>query len=155
MRGTVKVEAGLIEALAHNFFPEVDAATDTLMISRERKAVRFAATPPEGKHESTHADGWQGVEIRMPAATRAQVELSVPGRGRISTMVGPGGESVDLPATVSTDQARVDRRHIGRLFESGEVDCVVYWIDPGTEPTARQMRQEELRKQLRSIGYID
>ncbi|MFC1799417.1 sulfatase [Candidatus Eisenbacteria bacterium] len=146
VRGMVKVQTGIIEALAHNFFPEVDASTDTLMISKERKAVRFVATP---------GDGWQGVEIRMPAGTKAQVELSIAGRSRIRTMLGPGGESTEFPITVSADQARIDRRHIGRLFESQEVECAVYWIDPGTEPTARQMRQAELRKQLRSIGYID
>ena len=70
-------------------------------------------------------------------------------------MLGPGGESMEFPITVSADQARIDRRHIGRLFEVPEVECAVYWIDPGTEPTARQMRQAELRKQLKSIGYID
>jgi hypothetical protein len=155
VRGIVKVETGMIEALAHNFFPEVDSSTDTLMISRERKAVRFAATPAGDRWDSMLGDGWQGVEIRMPAATRAQVDLSIAGRSRITTTVGPGGETAGLPITVGPDRARVDRRHIRELFESDEVECVVYWIDPGTEPTAKQMRQAELRKQLKSIGYIE
>ena len=146
VRGTVWVETGIIEALTHNFFPEIDASTDTLMISKERKAVRFVATPGEG---------WQGVEIRMPAGTKAQVELSVAGRSQIRTSLGSGGESTEFPITVSPEEARIDRRHIGRLFGAPEVECAVYWIDPGSEPTAKQMRQAELRKQLKSIGYID
>lgn len=155
VRGMVKVETGLIEALAHNFFPELDSSTDTLMISKERKAVRFVATPADGRQEPAPGDEWQGVEIRMPAGTRAQVELSIAGQSRIRTIVGPGSESVELPITVSPDRARVDRRYIRRLFESDDVECAVYWIDPGSEPTARQTRQAELRKQLKSIGYID
>ena len=146
VRGTIRVQTGIIEALTHNFFPEIDSSTDTLMISKERKAVRFVATP---------ADGWQGVEIRMPAGTMAQVEVSIAGRSRIRTSIGSDGESPEFPITVSPDQARIDRRHIGRLYSVPGVECAVYWIDPGAEPTAKQMRQAELRKQLRSIGYID
>ncbi len=146
VRGTVKVQTGIIEALAHNFFPELDASTDTLMISKERKAVRFVATPGEE---------WQGVEIRMPAETKAQVEISIAGRSRIMTFAGSGAEYPEFPITVSPGRARIDRRHIGRLFGMPGVECAIYWIDPGAEPTAKQMRQAELRKQLKSIGYIE
>jgi len=63
--------------------------------------------------------------------------------------------SPEFPITISPDEARVDRRHIGRLFDTPGVECAIYWIEPGVEPTAKQKRQAELRKQLKSIGYID
>jgi hypothetical protein len=155
VRGMVKAQTGIIEALAHNFFPELDASTDTLMISKERKAVRFTASPAKGTWESIPVDAWQGVEIRMPAGTPAQVELSIGGRSRIRTLLGSGDKSTEFPLMVGPDRARISRRDLGRLFGDQEVECAIYWIDPGTEPTARQMRQAELRKQLRSIGYIE
>jgi arylsulfatase A-like enzyme len=146
VRGMVKVETGIIEALAHNFFPELDAVTDTLMVSTERKAIRFVATPGEG---------WQGVEIRMPAGTRVQVDISLGGDRPVKTSTGSDTASPEFPITVGPDQAHLDRRHIGRLFNNPGVECAIYWIDPGAEPTAKQERQAELRRQLKSIGYID
>jgi hypothetical protein len=49
----------------------------------------------------------------------------------------------------------VERGDIHNLFEDPEVECVVYWVDPGVEPTAMRKTQAELRKQLKSIGYIE
>ena len=146
VRGRVQVGGEIIEALSHNFLPEIDIETDSLVVAGDWKAVRFTArTGP----------GWQGVEIRMPGRADADLAISLGGRAPAQTAIGGRVSRPDFPLVLSPSEAKVDRREIHALFENPGVDCVVYWIDPGVEPTATRKSQAELRQQLKSIGYIE
>jgi choline-sulfatase len=146
VRGSINVGGGLIEAVGHNIFPELDVETDSLLISDDWKTVRFSAVAgPE----------WQGVETRMASKLDAEFTIALEGRSQLTTSIGKGTSQVTFPLTLDPSQARVERKDLHRLFVNPEVECAVYWVEPGTEPTAMQKHQAELRKQLKAIGYID
>jgi hypothetical protein len=144
-RGTVILRSELVEAVGHNFFPEIDHRTDSLVVGGEWTSVGFAAT----------GEGWQGLEIRMTSGADAEIDFSAAGRSRLMTSVGPEVETVSFPISVSPSRARIDRRHLHRLFEDPDVECAIYWIEPGTDPVAKRKHHEELKQQLKSIGYIE
>jgi hypothetical protein len=146
IRGTVRLSGELIEVLAHNFLPEIDFETDSLVVADDWRGCSFTAMA--GPY-------WQGVEIRM--TDRADVDLTVTlaGRSRMTTAVGYTISSRDFPLALTPGEASVKRGKIHTLLGNPDVECVIYWIDPGTEPPAVRKSQAELRQQLRSIGYIE
>jgi choline-sulfatase len=154
VRGRVTLQSGLIEAVAHNFFPEMDAATDSLQISQDWSRVRFA---------TRSGPKWRGVELRMAGPWDAEINadlLSAAGRaiGKPSVGIGPQLTSAGLPLTVTPGQARVERRDLRGLFARAEetgVRWLVFWVEPGSEPTAKAKKQAELRQHLKAVGYIE
>jgi len=146
VRGRVEVKGTLIEAVAHNFFPETDTATDSLATSQDWTTARFS---------STGSAAWKGLEVRMAADAAATFDLRIEGMPQVRASVGWGGEPIALPAVLSPDRARVERKDLRRLFQSQSGECVVFWIAPGAEPTAKEQKANELRKQLKAIGYIE
>lgn len=146
VRGVVSLGGEAIEALSHNFLPGIDTETDSLVVTDDWKTVRF----------STQAGrGWQGVEIRMPDRANAEVTITLGGRLPARTAIGRRAGRPDFPMVITPSEAAVERKEIHTLFEDPGVECVVYWIDPGAEPTAKRKTQAELRRQLKSIGYIE
>jgi hypothetical protein len=73
----------------------------------------------------------------------------------MTTAVGYTISSRDFPLALTPGEASVKRGKIHTLLGNPDVECVIYWIDPGTEPPAVRKSQAELRQQLRSIGYIE
>jgi hypothetical protein len=146
VRGKVNVQAALLEALAHNFFPEIDVETDSLVVSPDWHTVRFGT--PGGT-------GWQGVEIRMAARGDVELDLTLDGRRPARTRVGYSAAETGFPLHVTPAEAAVDRKDLQTLFSDPATECVVFWIEPGSAPTAKTKAQAELRKQLKAIGYIE
>ncbi len=146
VRGTVRVSGKLIEALSHNFFPEIDLETDSLVVAEDWKAVRFTTRA---------GPDWQGVEIRMEDRADADLTITLAGRPPARTAIGHSVSQPDFPLALNPSQANVERADLHTLFGNPGVECVAYWIDPGTEPTAIRKTQAELRQQLKAIGYIE
>jgi hypothetical protein len=147
LRGRVTVERGLLEAVAHGFYPRTDTDTDSLVVSEDWTGLRFAAAGGGG--------GWKGLEIRMSEPSSAK--LAVWG-GLAAAAAGPQLAPVRLPATVTPDETRVSRLDLPALFRRAETEnlnLVVFWIEPGTEPVARAQQDTELRKQLKALGYLE
>jgi hypothetical protein len=146
VRGSIRVNGQLIEALGHNIFPEIDVDTDSLVVADDWASVRFTTRA---------GPDWQGVEVRM--AQRADIDLTITldGRAPAEISVGLGVSEQQFPLALSPSQAVVGRGTLHTLFVDPPAECVVYWIDPGTEPTAVRKTQAELRQQLKSIGYIE
>ncbi len=146
VRGTVRVSGKIIEALGHNIFPEIDRETDLLVVADDWKTVRFTARA---------GPDWQGIEIRMGGKTDADLAITLGGRLPASTAIGYSVTQPEFPLALSPSQAAVERSNLHTLFGNPEVECVIYWIAPGTEPTATRKSQAELRQQLKAIGYIE
>ncbi|HVP56465.1 MAG TPA: sulfatase [bacterium] len=146
VRGRVEIKGTMIEAVTHNFFPEADPGTDSLVTSADWTTARFAA---RGR------GGWQGLEVRMAADASAAFNLRIEGAPRVRATVGASSEPVTLPAVLSPSQARVERSDLRRLFLSQTGDCFIFWLSPGAEPTAKEQKDKELKKQLKAIGYIE
>jgi hypothetical protein len=146
IRGRLKVDSGLLEAVGHNILPEIDYEVDSLLISEDWTEVYF---------RSETAPDWEGIEARMRSAADATFEMEWEGHGDLTAVVGQNLEPVDLPVSVSPSQAAVRRGDLGSLFARSESDVVIYWIEPGSDPVARQKKQEELKRQLKAVGYIE
>jgi arylsulfatase A-like enzyme len=144
LRGRIDLDGQMIEAVPHGFFPEVDAATDSLVISQDRKAVRF---------RGVLGSQWKGLEIRMAAGTTATLDLKSE-RSAAMVKVGKSGDTVQSPVVLSSRAARVDRRDLKDIFRDRSVDFVAVWLEPGSDPVATSRQSEELRKELKAIGYI-
>ena len=163
--GKITVEGDLVETVAHGFFPELDARTDSLVTSEDRRSVRFATTA---------TTAWKGVEVRMAAAACATINRDTshfPSAAKAGAYVtlGQSATRSPFPLALCPDSARVERADLRSIFlgldsatgrpgaqaagTSGQ--CVVYWLEPGSEPTAKAAKDWELRKQLKAIGYID
>jgi hypothetical protein len=145
IRADCRIPGGLLEAVGHNVFPEIDPDSDTLTISEEWKRVTVS---------TLCGPGWEGVEIRMAHRSDLLLDLTADGRP-LHARVGEGRTETGLPARISPDRARAGRRKLDRLFRGEDIECVVFWVEPGSEPTAKRQKQQELRRQLRSIGYIE
>jgi len=166
--GQVLVDGSLVEALAHNFFPGTGAQNDSLVTSEDWRSARFATTA---------VSTWRAVEVRMAEPACATLTLknrdtshfpSV-ARAFVTTAIGNNPVSSAFPIKVCPDSARIDRGSLRDLFlrldsiaqapggptAGTSRQCVVYWLEPGSEPTAKAAKDQELRKQLKAIGYID
>ena len=156
VKGRIDVDANLIEAVPHDFFPGVDAETDSVVTADDWRSVRFV-TPV--------APGWKGIEIRMEGPARATADVRFLRRGSGAARpfapvaaIGEAGATVTLPAILNPEDARVERANLRDVFEDAERNgrqCVIFWTDPGSEPTARARKETELRQQLKAIGYVD
>ena len=154
VEGKISVEADVIEAVPHDFFPGVDTETDSLITAQDWRGVRFF-TPL--------SSGWKGVEIRMEGPSGATVDVrftkgAASGASRPAVRLGETGTTVELPAIVKPEDARVERANLRDIFLEAErtgCECVIFWTEPGSEPTARARRETELRQQLKAIGYVD
>jgi hypothetical protein len=146
VRGRVNVRGKLLEAVGHNVYPEIDTETDSLIVSGDRGAVRFTTRATRD---------WQGVEIRMETGADAEFELFTGKRSPVRARIGYETSGRDLPAVVRPSEAAVDRHNLNTLFDDPGAECVIFWLEPGSAPTAKQKSQAELRKQLKAIGYID
>jgi hypothetical protein len=156
--GEIAVEEGLVEAVAHGFFPEIDARTDSLVTSEDRRSVRFTTTAPSA---------WKGVEVRMAEPACATVRNAA--RAGAYVVIGQNTTRSPFPLALCPDSARVERAKLRSLFlgldpaaqaPGGQTagtswQCVLYWLEPGSEPTAKAAKDWELRKQLKAIGYIE
>jgi hypothetical protein len=152
--GEVTVDDSLVEAVAHNFFPEIDPETDSLVTSGNWKSVGFA---------TALASEWKGVEIRMAGRAGATLDIRLEPEGLsrnsgLAAEIGKTGRTARLPVTLEPERARVDRRDLRALFARANTEkwnCIVFWIEPGAEPTARIEKETELRKQLKAVGYLE
>jgi arylsulfatase A-like enzyme len=143
--GKVELGTAMLEAVPHNFFPEVDTRTDSLVVGPDGRSVRFAAGP---------GSGWKGLEIRMAGPAEATLTLEAVGLPAAKVAVGRSGRASQLPVALSPDAARVGRKDLRDLFLGADADFLVFWCDPGAEPQARTKQNEDLRKELKAIGYI-
>jgi hypothetical protein len=146
VRGRVEVKGTMIEAVAHNFFPEADTVTDSLVTSQDGTTARF---------RSAGGAAWKGLEVRMAADAAATFDLRMEGVPQVRASVGAGGEPITLPAALSPDRARVERKDLRRLFQSQSGECFVFWIAPGADPTAKEQKAIGLKRMLKAIGYIE
>jgi arylsulfatase A-like enzyme len=146
IEGSVDMQDQIIEVVAHNFHPDVDRDVDRLTTAPGRRNVAFG---------SALGSGWEGVEMRMAKPVRAGFDIRMAGTGNMSVQVGRRLMDVSFPMTVDPEEARVGRRTLGQVFDETPADLVIFWVDPGSEPTALDKHQEELRRKLKAIGYID
>lgn len=146
IEGSIQVPPGLIETVGHNMLPDLDSHVDALAISRDRKQVTFAS---KLDYE------WEGVELRMGEPRRAGFDISVSGTPAAAVQVGNQVREVSFPVTLTPAEARLGRRDLARVFAETPADLVIFWVDPGSQPTALDEKQAELRRKLKAIGYID
>lgn len=146
IEGSVVTEGELIEAVAHNIHPDVDPEIDKLVTSRDRRSISFG---------SVLGTGWEGIEMRMAKPAKAGFDIQISGAEEMSVQVGSQLLQKSFPVALEPAEARVGRRDLGRIFSDTSADLVIFWIDPGSEPGALDKKQEELRRKLKAIGYID
>ena len=146
IEGSIDVPEGLIETAGHNILPVEDSHVDALSTSRDRKNVSF---------RSDLGPGWEGVELRMDGPARAGYDVHVRGERRLRVQVGREVREISFPVTLSPDEARLGRRDLGEVFAGTGADLVIFWVDPGSDPSALDEKQAELRRKLKAIGYID
>ena len=48
----------------------------------------------------------------------------------------------------------MDRQDLREIFRDPAADFVAIWLEPGVDPVATSRQSEELRKELKAIGYI-
>jgi hypothetical protein len=140
------VDRGLIEATTHNFYPDVFPQSDSLVISSNRMEVFFS---------SGIGQSWRGVEVRMKSAARTRFDITWNGRRRFDVMIGHRQENVEFPVTLEPSRALVARQDLRDLFRNSDADCIIFWVGPGSQPTATEEKMDELRKKLKAIGYIE
>ncbi len=146
IRGSLNVAGGLIEVVAHGFYPDFDAPLDSLTISHDNHVVSF----------KTRLDAtWKGVEVRMPSDQRIRIDVSAGGKHKIKAIVGKDVKQVSFPAMITPGEATVDRRTLDKLFDQQKAELVIFWLPPGTEPTAKEKHQAELKRKPKALGYID
>jgi hypothetical protein len=146
IEGSIQIPKGLIETAGHNILPAVDSQVDALVTSPDRKNVGF---------RSDLDSGWEGVELRMAGAAQAGFDVDLRGSKTVTAQVGNQVRDLSFPVTLGPDEARLGRRDLGRVFAETPADLVIFWVDPGSQPTALDEKQEELRRKLKAIGYID
>jgi arylsulfatase A-like enzyme len=146
IEGSIQVPAGLIETAGHNILAELDSDVDALATSHDRKQVTFRSRP---------SPGWEGVELRMAGPGQAGFDIRISGRASATVQVGNRMREVSFPVTLKPDEARLDRRDLARVFADTAADLVIFWVDPGSQPTALDEKQAELRRKLKAIGYVD
>jgi arylsulfatase A-like enzyme len=144
--GKVRLDSKIIEAVGHGIVPEIDAEADSLVISEDWQQVRF---------RSVSSAGWEGLEIRMASGASAVFEIEIEGAERTEATVGNRTSPSDLPLELEPSQARVSRRDLRSLYAGAGTGLLIYWLEPGRDPAAKQPRQEELRRQLKAIGYLE
>jgi len=98
---------------------------------------------------------WEAVEVRMPSRQRAKIDIAVSGTRGFVTLVGQSTREITFPVTLNPETAEVSRDQLHNIFRQDKADLAIFWIDPGSEPMARDEKQEELRRKLKAIGYID
>ena len=146
MRGRLTMDRGLIEATSHNFYPDVYPESDSLATSPDRMEVFFST----GIEQS-----WRGVEVRMKAAARTRFDITRDGERRFDVMIGHRQENVEFPIALEPSKALVAREDLHDLFKNSDADCIIFWVGPGSHPTAKEEKMDELRKKLKAIGYIE
>ncbi|MFH1313388.1 MAG: sulfatase [Candidatus Eisenbacteria bacterium] len=146
IRGNLELNSAMIEVVGHNLYPAFDPAVDSLTISHDRTRLSFG---------SMLEKRWEGVEVRMPSRQRATIDIVISGSGGFETLVGQTPRELTFPATLNPESAEVGRDQLHTLFRQDKADLVIFWIDPGSQPMARDEKQEELRRKLKAIGYID
>jgi len=146
IRGTVNVAGGLIEVVTHGLYPDFDAPVDSLVLSHDNRMVLFRSDLDEG---------WAGIEIRMPSEQRIRLDIDYAGTHRIRTLLGGKPVEISFPTMITPGQASADRKTLDRLFRQRDADLLIFWLEPGTEPTAKEKHQAELRRKLKALGYID
>jgi arylsulfatase A-like enzyme len=146
IKGKVSLGGGLIEVVGHGLYPDFDPALDSLVTSSDGRQITFSSLPDET---------WEGVEVRMPGRQKAVIDLTSGGKGDFVVQLGAETRQMTFPATFLPDQALVGRNQLHKLFSQRDADVVVFWVDPGSAPTATDRKQEDLRRRLKAIGYID
>jgi len=146
IEGSVDIPRGLIETAGHNILPDVDTHVDALATSHDRKNVTF---------RSDLSPGWEGVELRMAGSAIAGFDVLVAGSKRLAVQVGHQVRDITFPVTLEPEEARLGRRDLGRVFAETPADLVIFWVDPGSQPSALDEKEAELRRKLKAIGYID
>lgn len=146
IRGHLNADQGVIEATSHDFYPDVFPESDTLVTSADRREVFFSTGI-----ERT----WRGAEVRMMSAARTRFDINLNGRRRFDVMIGHKLENVEFPISIEPSSALVARQDLRDLFQNSDADCIIYWAPPGSQPTATEEKMVELRKKLKTIGYIE
>ena len=145
-RCVLAVAAGLSACASTGFCSEFDPGLDSLVTSGDGRHVSF---------KSMIDETWEGIEIRMPSRQQVTIDLSAGGRSDLKVQVGTHSDEMSFPVTLVPDQATVARNQQHRLFEQQDSDIVIFWIDPGSDPSATDSKQDELRRRLKAIGYIE
>ncbi len=144
VRVTLTLSLPATEVVAHNFFPHAGDSPDSLEMSRDKRRIFFM----------TKGDvDWRGVEVRM--ASRAKVTIEIGGVNQIAASIGETTSSLPTPLIVSPEEAKVERSHLQALFAQSSAQWIIFWLEPGSQPGATAARQDELRRKLKAIGYID
>jgi hypothetical protein len=146
VRGRLTMDQGLLEATSHNFYPDVYPESDSLTISPNRMEVFFS---------SGMGQSWRGVEARMRSAARTRFDITFNGRKRLDVMIGHRLQNVEFPIALEPSSALVARQDLHDLFKNSDADCIIFWVGPGSHPTATEEKMDELRKKLKTIGYIE
>jgi hypothetical protein len=146
IKGTVEVGAGMIEVVGHRLHPNLDPMLDSLFTASGRRRVVFRSMVEEC---------WEGAEIRMPSRQTARIDLDVQGSRHLAALIGQNVRQIGFPATLSPNDAEVSRDQIHTLFRQDDADLAIFWIEPGSQPTATDEKREALRRKLKAIGYID
>jgi hypothetical protein len=146
IEGMVDIPQGLIETVGHNLLPEEDPHVDALVTSYDKKRVAF---------RSQVDPAWEGVELRMAEPEKASFDIHISGSTKARVQVGHQVRDLTFPVTLDPAEATLGRRDLGRVFAETPADLVIYWVDPGSQPSALDEQQAELRRKLKAIGYID
>jgi hypothetical protein len=146
IRGKIELNSAMIEVVGHHLYPAFDPGLDSLVTSSDRTRLTF---------RSMLERRWEGVEVRMPSRQRVKIDVEVSGSRGLETLVGLNPREITFPVTLNPEEAEVGRDRLHSLFRQDKADIVVFWIDPGSQPMARDEKQEELRRKLKAIGYID
>jgi len=144
--GSVSIPKHLIETLGHDVSPEMNPGVDVLAVSHDGKQVTFG---------SDVGSSWEGIEMRMAGPAEAGFEIRVGASSEMKVQVGNRMRLVSFPVTLDPDEARVTRRNLDRVLSETRADLAIFWVDPGSAPSALDEKQEELRRKLKAIGYID
>jgi hypothetical protein len=91
----------------------------------------------------------------MPSRQKAMIDLSLDGERDLDVLIGGRVRRITFPEELTPGETEISRSNLSRLFRQDDAELVVFWIDPGSEPTAQDEKQEELRRKLKAIGYID
>ena len=136
----------MIEVVGHDLYPELDPLLDSLVTSPDRKSLTF---------RSMLEKRWEGVEIRMASRQAASIDLVIRSADRLRTLVGQRSVQPTFPIKLDPEDAEVGRQDLHNLFRQDDIDLAIFWVDPGSQPIARDEKQEELRRKLKAIGYIE
>ena len=163
--GSMEIAEAPLEAVTHNFGPGLAGEAADSIVLKGAGAQGIGGQTGQGaggrgagargasyRLRCGAAPGWKGVELRMAGEASARLALRLAG-APVQVAIGKS-KVATCPIEMAPSEARVDRRDLGSLFANPAANVVIFWCDPGSEPVARVKQNENLRKELKAIGYI-